>query len=504
MESRLCALTIAPKEQAEVHLKREDKQTAEHELTCYEVEEELQAYEELRKENVKCSVEAYSRGVFDYLQETEDDADSEFRQIRQKHLDAAISRLNTYQEDYRKFMSQLIGRQSSLSSLQESISYKFQEVTSKHEEALAAKEREAQQKLRTDLISIHTKCQELLQDQLMPVFSQLSSLEHIPQNMAQHATQVYHEISVSLNGLLETISKEKLTSEDSKSASLIHREVQVKIQSAISELSRMKQEFEATPKTAPKMEAVAVTVPQPKVAKHGPDSILRSYFMRQKALSEFESKIKSFTDDLEEKSYRLSLQQYIRTNINAISTGSNEHLRQKFKNLNRLMSGEWIEFQDKKIIATKHQESLNFCRSYAAKTFIVSLMLPEIKTALTQLICRALARNKWFLSQRQHFLWLQSYPYYGLTIQSSVNCSWLRWKKSVLISVSITLDEKKMKQKSVTLFPVAMSMAQTTKLSKVKSLFSTGCGPFRDYMEQSLPQTWGRFILMAFLSPGCG
>lgn len=385
IQNRLSQLYVCPKttDEDNEEMRRQDNHPVieeEAELSIHEVKEELECYEEIRKENVRCSIDAYSRGVYDYLQETEDEAEIEVRCIKQKHLQSAIDRINGYQEEYRRLMTGVIGKQSSLSSLQDSISNRLQEVSSKHQEAVAAKEREVQQKLQTEITQIRTRTHDMISDELIPLLSDMSTLDPIPPEIMNYGSNVYQDVMDMFNAIVQRETSKSLSPEDVKQVLVIQKQIEEYISQSKTQLKQMKKDAESKPKApVPQMETTAVVTPAPTVAKKvthampGSNVALKSYFMRQKSLAEFEDKLKPFVDNPEIKPYRLNLQQFIRTNINAISTGSNEHLRQKFKNLNKLLSGEWIEFQDKKINATKYPDSLNFCLSYAAKTFIVSI-----------------------------------------------------------------------------------------------------------------------------------
>lgn len=107
--------------------------------------------------------------------------------------------------------------------------------------------------------------------------------------------------------------------------------------------------------------------PHPESAESG---TLKDFIRIRSFVTEFGKKIQPFIDDNAQKSYRLRLQQFIRTQINAISPESNDHLKQKFQKLQSLFNQQDIEFQDKILNTRGHDLALDFSLDYAAKTFL--------------------------------------------------------------------------------------------------------------------------------------
>ena len=106
------------------------------------------------------------------------------------------------------------------------------------------------------------------------------------------------------------------------------------------------------------------------VASSAESGTFKQFIKCRNFVAEFENKIKTFIDDPAQKSYRLRLQQFIRTQINAISPDSDDHLKQKFQKLQALFHQQDVEFQDKRLSTRDHVLALDFCLDYAARTFL--------------------------------------------------------------------------------------------------------------------------------------
>ena len=324
-------------------------------------------YEEERLEEVEARAAAYASDISDYLMEVEEETENEIIEIRRKHYEAVIDRLNEYQNEYRRMMSEVLGRLSIVH--EESASVKLREIENKHKQQLQDKEQKHQDQLRSQVLSSKeavesgiVNVQEFLTTHLVESQSYHTLIEDVQQKMLNFRSKI--------DALLSQTLTEDLVNEGKR--------VEFDCKSFVAEIPSRFEGILAEHKSwveAKEKEARPVSVPAVKNIPPSRLSFLKEYLNQQTVLKEFEDGLKGFIDDTRMKPYRLNLQQFIRTNINAISTGSDDHLKQKYRNLCQLFDGKGISFQDKIIKATDHPKAVDFCMSFAAKTFIVSFPL---------------------------------------------------------------------------------------------------------------------------------
>lgn len=346
--------------------------------------QELSLYEVKRSENVEASAYSYASDVSDYLMEMEDETEDEIIEIRKKHYNAVIERLNNYQDEYRTMMNEVLGRLSLVA--EESASVKLRQIQTKHRQQLEEKERKYQDDLTSRILTSKRE-----------VESEISKVQQFfTSNMVE--SQPYHALIeeaeqtlVGFHDRFDSLLSQKLSEDSVDEAKRISDECKSFVAKIPSKSKGIIEEYKSLTKAkdiAPQITAVESSTQS--LFSNSPSntslSSLKQYLEQQTALGEFESALKDFVDDSKIKPYRLNLQQYIRTNINAISTGSDEHLKQKYRNLCQLFDGRSINFQDKVIKATSHPKALEFCMSFAAKTFIVSSNWPTMDVLIESCI----------------------------------------------------------------------------------------------------------------------
>lgn len=339
-------------------------------ISPQKVLEQLAEYEEERVENVVASARAYAQDVTDYLMEVEEETENEIIEIRRKHYNSVIERLNKYQEDYRSMMKEVMERLSIVP--EESASTKLKEIEKKHKEQLLKKDEKHQEQLRSQiLVSMKeveaeiVRIQELFSSNMIESPSYYALVEETQQTLFSYRKGLESLLAQKLSE--EMVDESKQISSNCKSFA---DEIPAKCGKVIAEYKSSQEAREAALKPVDmSIQAPSTALSEKKV------SFLKDYLKQQTALREFEDCLKNFIEDPKIKTYRLNLQQFIRTNINAISTGSDDHLKQKYRNLCQLFDGRAISFQDKIIKSTEHPQALSFCMSFAAKTFIVSFRI---------------------------------------------------------------------------------------------------------------------------------
>ena len=78
---------------------------------------------------------------------------------------------------------------------------------------------------------------------------------------------------------------------------------------------------------------------------------------------------------LQGKKLKLDLQKAVAHPVNAISSQSADHLRDKVARLSNLLAGKTVTISDVSINATAHPQGKAFCLEYLAKKLVVSNVL---------------------------------------------------------------------------------------------------------------------------------
>ena len=71
------------------------------------------------------------------------------------------------------------------------------------------------------------------------------------------------------------------------------------------------------------------------------------------------------------KKYKFDLQKAVNIPVNAISSTSGAHLRDKLTRLGSLLIGNPVEVDNKRIAATQHPGGMAFCKDLFAKKIVV-------------------------------------------------------------------------------------------------------------------------------------
>ena len=103
-----------------------------------------------------------------------------------------------------------------------------------------------------------------------------------------------------------------------------------------------------------------------------PKSMVKVYEKLQGVLATAVDSCGTLTRDPQMKKYRFDLQKAVSTPVNAISSQSGEHLRDKIMRLKRLLSGQQVEVTGRTLTTNSHPAAKLYCSNLLAKKIIVS------------------------------------------------------------------------------------------------------------------------------------
>lgn len=90
----------------------------------------------------------------------------------------------------------------------------------------------------------------------------------------------------------------------------------------------------------------------------------------KKFLENYESSYKDLLEDTTLKKFRFDCQKAVNTPVNALSSVSGSHMRDKYDKLAKLLRGERVKVLDTFVTATMHPQGLNYCTALLAKKIV--------------------------------------------------------------------------------------------------------------------------------------
>ncbi|KPJ13921.1 Nucleoporin GLE1 [Papilio machaon] len=87
-------------------------------------------------------------------------------------------------------------------------------------------------------------------------------------------------------------------------------------------------------------------------------------------LNAYESTYKDLLENTNLKKFRFDCQKAVNTPVNALSSVSGAHIRDKFDKLYKLLRGERVQVLDTYVQATQHPQGLNYCTALLAKKIV--------------------------------------------------------------------------------------------------------------------------------------
>ncbi|XP_049877819.1 mRNA export factor Gle1 [Pectinophora gossypiella] len=94
------------------------------------------------------------------------------------------------------------------------------------------------------------------------------------------------------------------------------------------------------------------------------------YEKLKKFLEEYEGRYKELLENVNLKKFRFDCQKAVNTPINALSSVSGNHIRDKFDKLSKLLRGERVQVLDIYVTATQHPQGLYYCTALLAKKIV--------------------------------------------------------------------------------------------------------------------------------------
>ncbi|CAG9789427.1 unnamed protein product [Diatraea saccharalis] len=96
-----------------------------------------------------------------------------------------------------------------------------------------------------------------------------------------------------------------------------------------------------------------------------------NYYLELKSfLENYESQYKDLLDNANLKKFRFDCQKAVNTPVNALSSVSGMHMRDKYDKLSKLLKGERVQVLDTFVIANQHPQGLYYCTALLAKKIV--------------------------------------------------------------------------------------------------------------------------------------
>ncbi|XP_073950245.1 gle1 RNA export mediator [Choristoneura fumiferana] len=96
-----------------------------------------------------------------------------------------------------------------------------------------------------------------------------------------------------------------------------------------------------------------------------------SYYQELKSfLDQYENQYKELLENVALKKFRFDCQKAVNTPVNAISSVSGMHMRDKYDKLSKLLRGERVQVLDTYVTATQHPQGIYYCTALLAKKIV--------------------------------------------------------------------------------------------------------------------------------------
>lgn len=96
-----------------------------------------------------------------------------------------------------------------------------------------------------------------------------------------------------------------------------------------------------------------------------------NYYKEQsKFLQQYEGQYKELLENVNLKKFRFDCQKAVNTPVNALSSVSGMHIRDKYDKLSKLLKGERVQVLDTYVTATQHPQGLAYCTALLAKKIV--------------------------------------------------------------------------------------------------------------------------------------
>ena len=351
-----------------------------------EVENILLHYESQRQSQMRQRIEQRFNQIRSHFDELDQDYEERDRLIRQKYLLVCLQRSKQYNQEFNSLLEQILSRPRSFTK-EVDANAKLQRI----EEAHVRRLEEQRQKKNAEL-SLKIKTQS---DKIRALINQLFELCN-QNKLNPEQIRPLGALTSLANSVELILTKENLSEDDLQSAIKIAEEAHRVGRICRNAIEKTGQTFspvtteDATSKPKVSEPTAAEEAKKKEVLKPAEPSEsefchdrsigefyataqLNEYLNLQKFKMELELKIESFVKSPNNKNHRNNISQLIKTTINAISSNSYEHLKEKTRRLSDLFEGKSIEFRDQRINVNIHPDALDFAMHLTATTFLVQL-----------------------------------------------------------------------------------------------------------------------------------
>jgi len=360
---------------------------------------QLLDYEDQKKQEVQKTIANLEQHVLEQMRDREMKADEGLRQLRAKYANDSIERVNKLYRDITVYLDSVMNEAKRISATQSmsspNIERKLKEVEDRKKQLEKEQAVEAEEKRRMERIdkinghfnSIQPSTQKML-DIIGRTLTANKNLQAIPlfkdiQDLKTRLSESFSKLD-SLSKVKDPNDQDVMTAgeEALKAVDVIKdgNEILRKFNQEIQRLEKEAKEAEQREREREREQQASIgqapspSTPLPTTTPSSSciSSALTEYASKHKLINEVEERLRPFTEstDAKIKLYRVKLQNFIRTQINAICPNSNDHLKQKYQKLALLFEGGNIEFQDTTFNTKGHPLAAEFCMVYAAKTFL--------------------------------------------------------------------------------------------------------------------------------------
>lgn len=195
----------------------------------------------------------------------------------------------------------------------------------------------------------------------------------------------------SINSIMESCKNGTITDKDVKQAEVLASNVENIRRKILDDLDLKKQEIkklkeleeakkkELEEKKAEELKAAEIAEAQ-KQAEESSRKSTRPMFYSTKNYSHYkelktfldtyESQYKELMENTSLKKFRFDCQKAVNTPVNALSSVSGTHIRDKYDKLSKLLKGERVQVLDTYVNATQHPQGLYYCTALLAKKIV--------------------------------------------------------------------------------------------------------------------------------------
>lgn len=213
-------------------------------------------------------------------------------------------------------------------------------------------------------------------------------------NSEHHAKSIYDKYVISINAvigninsIMELCKSGTITDKEVKQAEILSLNIENIHKKILEDLNEIKQKEEAAKKKEIEEQRIKkeneikklkekVEQTDPKIEPNKTIPMFYSsknyaYFVELRDfLNAYEGNYKELLENANLKKFRFDCQKAVNTPVNALSSVSGAHIRDKFDKLYKLLRGERVQVLDTYVQATQHPQGLHYCTALLAKKIV--------------------------------------------------------------------------------------------------------------------------------------